>query len=164
MELAFIVKPGTAVFQNYFIQQEEEEKYRNLATAFFSKMEGTVKRFGKMKKLCCELDEETEKRYSNQLLKAKRFGVFREFRANSAMQKAWEKDVASQIDWDRMGANAFWYLDLIQRKISYTMWDWKGNLYGMVEAEALKPLPDWAQEIKLSDYYKVIEEIEEENR
>ena len=34
----------------------------------------------------------------------------------------------------------------------------------MVEAEALKPLPDWAQEIKLSDYYKVIEEIEEENR
>ena len=58
--------------------------------------------------------------------------------------------------------NDFWcFYCLMQGK--YNLWDYNGEVYGYLESDyELKVIEDM-EEIKMSEYYKVIEEIENEN-
>lgn len=97
--------------------------------------------------------------FPNELCKnATKEGLYK-FKVNSQTQKLWEKEVISKIDIKAYEAIKFWWINCIWSG-RYTIWDYNGEVYGMFEAKDNIQLTDDMEEIKMSEYYKVIEEME----
>lgn len=58
--------------------------------------------------------------------------------------------------------NDFWYFDCLMRG-KYNLWDYNGEVYGYLESAYELKLTEDMEEIKMSEYYKIIEEIENES-
>lgn len=99
--------------------------------------------------------------FPNELCKnANKEGLYK-FKVNSSTQKRWEQEVISHIDIEAYNAIKFWWMNCIWSG-RYTIWDYNGEVYGMFEANEDIKLTDDMEEIKMSEYYKVIEEMEDE--
>lgn len=56
----------------------------------------------------------------------------------------------------------FWWINSIWSG-RFNLWDYNGEIYGMFEANGDIKLTEDMEEIKMSEYYKVIEEMENES-
>ena len=81
------------------------------------------------------------------------------------MQKAWEKDVISQVNINMMDFMRFWWLPYIMHG-SYALWDYGGDVYGVLTDRGDKQihLNDDFVPIKMSEYYAIREEAEEKGK
>ena len=159
-EKAFIVKPDSKLYTNYFIERKEKQKFHELALDFFKRF--NLSEGGKYcinERLMIELTEEEYSQYKHQLLKDKREGLY-VFKKNSTMQKEWELKVVNQCNTNNFYLTSFWSWDFIEAG-RYALWNDGVNLYGCVESKGTEPkIPQYAEEIKLSEYYAKIEEME----
>lgn len=76
------------------------------------------------------------------------------------MQKAWNEEVTSKVDFEAIKAIRFWYFNFINHG-SCNLWDNNGTVYGYLKdtyKEEIQ-LADYMTEIKMSEYYSVIESI-----
>lgn len=162
-ELAFIVKEGSDMYKNYMDQKNENEKFHELAYNFFKKHDvGGGNQYFIQERLAVELDDEHIEKYSSQLMKDRGDG-FSRFKLSSAMQKEWEKEVVSKCDKKKLHCNMAWYFPFIQ-KGRYSMWDTAGTVYGYLSSNSGEiKICDDMEPIKLSEYYKIIEQLEDEN-
>lgn len=162
MEKAFIVKPESKLYKDYFASKAEREKFKNLGNAFFDKIgyDGT---YTLSERLCVTDDNiDVQEFFKGELCKnPDKYGLYK-FKAKSTTQKRWEQEVVSQIDMKVYNATRLWYFGCIYSG-SYSLWDYNGNLYGYFHSkyDNIK-LTDDMEEIKMSEYYKVIEDSKDE--
>ena len=161
-EVAFTVKQGSQFYQDYFSAKEERQKFHELAKEFFKKHNlFEPKKYYKTEFLGLELTAEQKKLYADQIKKNDDENGMRRFKKRSAMQKSWEEDVVSKVDFDVIEKPKFWWFEFIMRG-SYSLWDHNGIVYGYLKdshKEEIK-LADYMTEIKMSEYYMAIEATE----
>lgn len=99
--------------------------------------------------------------FPNELCKyANEEGLYK-FKVKSQTQKRWEQEVINQIDMKAYEALKFWWTEcLLFWSGRYTIWDYKNEVYGILEAKDGIQLTEDMEEIKMSEYYKIIEEME----
>ena len=162
-EVAFTVKQGSQFYQDYFSAKEERQKFHELAKEFFKKHNlFEPKKYYQTEFLGLELTAEQKKLYADQIKKNDDENGMRQFKKRSAMQKSWEEDVVSKVDFDVIEKPKFWWFEFIMRG-SYSLWDHNGIIYGYLKdnhKEEIK-LADYMTEIKMSEYYMAIEATEQ---
>lgn len=173
MEIAFKCTEGE-FYEKYLQYQEEEQRFINLASEFLVRNDLTVNKYCVGSQLAVKFSDGEESKFGNQLKKAKTNG-FSEFKVNSTINKKWKAEVWNQADGNliqRMRQWWFWitpspYLSMAGR-FSCCLWEYKGVLYGTLEGEPRKgteiQLPEFFQRIKMSEYYAVLEQSEEEEK
>ena len=161
-EIAFTVNKDSQFYKNYFLAKEERQKFHELAKAFFKKHNlFETKKYYQTEFLGLELTAEQKALYAGQIKKNDDENGMTIFKKRSAMQKSWEEDVVSKVDFDVIEKLKFWWLKFIAHG-SYSLWDHEGCIYGYLKdryKEEIK-LADYMTEIKMSEYYIAIEATE----
>lgn len=162
IEQAFRVTPGSDFAQNYFRSLSERKKFASLADAFFKNHNLNPVKYGLLGGLRMSMDDKERKEFESQLRKDLDENGLAVFKKKSPMQKAWEEEVVSRIDFDAKDCIKFWWFSYITRG-SYALWDHNGEIYGLLtdkSANEIK-LTDDMIPIKMSEYYAVMEEANE---
>ena len=162
-ELAFIVVKDSEFYKQYFEAKAERQKFHELAKAFFEKYDLVDSaKYYQTKFLGLKLTAEQKKRFEGQLKKYDDENGMSRFKQKSAMQKAWNEFVADKVNFDTIGKTHFWWISLINHG-SYNLWDKDGNIYGYVKDKHKETiiLPEYMTAIKMSEYYSVIEQMED---
>ena len=161
-EVAFTVNKESQFYKNYFLAKEERQKFHELAKAFFKKHDlFEPKKYYQTEFLGLELTAEQKALYADQIKKNDDENGMTRFKKRSPMQKSWEEDVVSKVDFDVIKKLNFWWFEFIAHG-SYSLWDHDGVIYGYLKdryKEEIK-LADYMTEIKMSEYYMAIEETE----
>ena len=163
-EIAFRVKRDSEFYNKYFEAKEEKQRFHDLARAFFEKHNLLDSaRYYQAEFLGLELNDEQKQRFEGQLRKNDDKDGMSIFKKNSAMQKSWNEEVTSNIDFNIINKISFWYLGFISYG-SYSLWDYNRNIYGYLKdgMDSNIKLDDDMTEIKMSEYYSVIESAESE--
>lgn len=158
MERAFILSHDCSLYKAHMGWQKEKKKFLELAQAFSDKYD-LGKTWHMDKRLCVELSIERAKELKSSLIKEMTNDGLRRFRANSELNKKWKEEVWSHIDTKSELLAWGWAHGCIG-KGSKALWDWKGEVYGLLCSTGEILLPPGATEIKMSEYYKLVEEIE----
>ena len=168
-EIAFTVNPDSELYANHFIQKAEKKRFAELASAFLNAHfpgEGNNSiMLGK--RLEVKLSPETEEKFRSQLLKYKDSSGFSMFKAKSTENQCWHEEVISKVDLKKYEASRFWWMDFPGvGHLRTSLWDdGNGNVYGYYCSEFYSDkgtIPDYATEIKLSEYYAAVEAYEAE--
>ena len=163
-EVAFIVKPDSEFYNKYFKAKEERQHFHDLAREFFEKYDLVDSaEYYQTEFLGLKLNDEQKKRFADQLTKYDDENGMSRFKKRSAMQKSWNEDVTSKVDFKSMNVQHFWYFPFIN-KGRYNLWDdGNGTIYGYLEDNYKEEinLTDDMIEIKMSEYYSAIEELKD---
>lgn len=160
-EKAFKVKKGSDFYRKYFEMNNERQKFQKLAFEFFKNwgLYG-ANRYALSTRLSVELTPECANQLSDQITQGRRNGLYR-FKLHSPLQKAWEQAVISKCDMELIGSLDIWYFDYIHHG-SYSLWHNGDELYGYLSDDVTDiQLPDFFIPLKMSEYYAIIERIEE---
>lgn len=157
-EKSFKLKRDSELYRKYFISEAEKEKFKTLANAFFDKI-GYEGAYTLSERLHVR-DEYfvLDKYFHGELCKNPEAGGLYRFKANSPTQKRWEREVLDKIDFKAYRATNFWYFKCFMRG-KYSLWDYNDDVYGYIESDGEINLTDDMEEIKMSEYYRVIEEM-----
>jgi hypothetical protein len=160
-EIAFRVRRDSEFYKKYFEAKEEREKFKGLAYPFFEK-HGIDGRFYQSKSLGVNITREQREKFAGQIRKNPDRKGFYFFKVKSPIEKDWEEAVTNHVDFKRLEQVDFWWLGHIS-KGSYNLWDADGEIYGYLQTKQEKDFEPEAfmEEIKLSEYYAVIERLEE---
>lgn len=160
-EVAFIVNPGSELYDTYFRAQKEKENFHSKARAFFKRYGIDCKKYKQTTRLCVWFNPGNKTNFLPQLMKLDDKDGFSQFKLNSPVQKAWEKEVVLQTDCNLLTVQNLWFFGSISSG-SYSLWDYKGKLYGYLSSNRGDiVLPKNITLIKLSEYYSIYEEAEE---
>ena len=162
-EIAFTVNLDSEFYNTYFKAKEERQRFHDLARAFFEKRDLVDSRvYYQTNFLGLELNDEQKKRFDGQLKKYDDENGMSIFKKRSAMQKAWNEEVTDLVNFEIIDGCKFWYFGIINRG-SYNLWDNDGNIYGYLSDnyKDIIYLPDYMTEIKMSEYYSVIESLKD---
>lgn len=162
-EVAFTVKSDSEFYENYFKAKEERKHFNDLVKTFFEKYDlNDVEEYYQTKFLGLKLNNEQKERFVTQLKKYDDKNGMSLFKKNSLMQKSWNKEVTSKVDFQIIDKIGFWYLGFIGCG-SYNLWDNDDIIYGYLKDKYKDEiqLADYMTEIKMSEYYSVIESLEE---
>ena len=167
--IAFKVKKGSKLYQDYFLEKKEKTFFQKLAGKFFDEHFPEAKVFALTDRLTVGLSEEDAKKYRGQLMKDVTYShgtPLYQFKRSSPLDKLWVEQVCKRVNGNALHANFWWVLEFSKSglfKGSKTMWDdKKGNVYGLIETSdswTHLTVPDMVERIKLSDYYAVAESV-----
>lgn len=152
-EVAFKLSKECDLYKQYMEAEAEREKINELVKVFAMKHFGSEKlKYRITETLFCDVE------FVGQVCKQKSGNLYR-YKKNSALQKAWEQEVYGKADFKKTDILHFWYWGLIDRG-SYSLWSKNGEVYGYLSSadESSPKLPDGAIEIKMSEYYRIVEE------
>ena len=160
-EVAFIVRPDSEFYNKYFKAKEEKQHFHDLAREFFERHDLLDNaEYYQTEFLGLKLNAEQKKRFAEQLKKYDDKNGMSLFKKNSAMQKSWNEEVTSKVNFEVIDTIGLWYFGFINQG-SYNLWDHNGAIYGYLKdiyKEEIQ-LADYMTEIKMSEYYFVIESI-----
>lgn len=172
MQIAFQFKKGSARYNAFFAQQNEKKHVRELSIPFIDEHFEKWDKRGYLitERLTIQLTASERHRFANQLMKATIVQDGEEywrFKKNSEMNLLWVEKVYSHVDTKALHGFSYWHLDFHMFGGGRTEILPDGdNLYGMIypsdEMEKLT-IPEWATEIKLSEYYALCEKLKEKN-
>lgn len=160
-EIAFKVNLDSEFYNKYFKAKEEKQHFHDLAKAFFEKNDLLDSgEYYQAKFLGLKLNAEQKKKFAEQLKMHDDENGISIFKKKSSMQKSWNEDVTSKVDFDIIDEMKFWYLPFINHG-SYNLWDYNGVIYGYLKDSYKEEiqLDKCMIEIKMSEYYSVIESL-----
>lgn len=161
-EIAFIVKRDSEFYNNYFKAKEERQRLHDLAKVFFEKYDLLDNsEYYQAEFLGLKLNAEQKQRFAGQLKKYDDENGMSIFKKRSDMQKSWNEEVVSNVDFEIINKIKLWYIGLIFVG-KYNLWDCDGDIYGYLRNDFSDRinLPYHMTEIKMSEYYSVIESAE----
>ena len=162
MEKAFKVKKDSKLYQDYFRSEAERKKFKEFGNTFFNKI-GYKGAYTLTRNLMVKNNLSTlSEFFPNELCKYANSDDLYKFKVKSKTQKRWEEEVVSQIDMEAYNAIKFWWMNCIWSG-RYAIWNYNGEVYGMLESKKDIKLTEDMEEIKMSEYYKIIEEIKNEH-
>lgn len=164
-ELAFTVKHDSEFYKQYFHMKEAKQHFHELALDFFEK-----RGISKNGKYCIypvlhmELSDDEYEKYRSQIMKERDKNGLYIFKKKSKMQQEWAAEVVNKSDMEAIDSISSWYWGCIGNcgRYAYALWSNGEEIYGYLESKNndLK-VPEYAQQIKMSEYYAVIESLEE---
>lgn len=101
--------------------------------------------------------ENDNRKFANYLKKTN----YGEFKKNSEISKYWI-ELAKDIE-HMESPELFFYFDLLGHRWKERLFDIDGDLYCSIESDGDVSTPDFATEMKASEFYKIIEEYEGRN-
>ena len=160
-EIAFKVKHDSEFYNQYYEAKAERTKLKGLAFPFFEKhgIDGSVYQ---CKTLGVRIPKEQRLKFEGQIRKNPDRHGFYFFKLKSTIEKECEETVTNHIDFKRLEQVDLWWLNHITQG-SYNLWDEDGEIYGFLhnkQEQEFKP-EDFMEEIKLSEYYAVIERLKD---
>lgn len=161
-EIAFIVRPDSEFYNQYFKAKEERQHFHDLAMDFFKKYDlFDNAEYYQSEFFGLKLNAEQKNKFANQLKKHDDNNGMSIFKKKSAMQKSWNEEVTSKVNFEIINAIKFWYFGFIYHG-NYSLWDDNnGIVYGYLKdnnKEEIR-LADYMIEIKMSEYYSIIESL-----
>lgn len=161
VEQAFKVKRDSDFYNKYFAAKDEREKFHQLAKDFLSAHLLDPQEYCLTQTLRMSLTEQERDRFASQIRKYQDENGLWVFHKKSPMQRAWEKDVVSQVNINTIDFLRFWYFPYIIRG-SYALWDYNDDVYGELtdRGNTNIKLDDDFIPIKMSEYYTIVEEME----
>lgn len=163
MERAFKLSHDCDLYKKYFKSHEEKQKSHQLARAFFDEnglIDDELKsQYILSERLTLTLTKEQRVQFEKDLMTDTIEGLYR-FKKSSQLQKKWFNEVYNNVDSKALDACRFWAYDCIMRGSS-SLWHNGEDVYGVLESESEFKLPIGAEELKLSEYYKIVEAVEE---
>lgn len=162
-EIAFKVNSDSEFYNKYFKAKEEKQHFHDLAKAFFEKNDLLDNsEYYQAEFLGLKLNAEQKQKFAGQIRKNDDRNGMSIFKNKSAMQKSWEEEVTSKINFEIINAINLWYLGFLYHG-NYSLWDYDGNVYGYLKDNSRDEinLADYMTEIKMSEYYSVIESLEQ---
>lgn len=162
-EVAFKVKKDSDFYNKYFKSWNEQQKFHTLARQFFEKHDLIDKNMSyyQSERLSLSLTNEQKEQFKGQIHKHVDKNGLILFNKNSKMQKEWTENVISKIDITVINYFKLWYFGIID-KGRYALWHYNNEVYGYL-SDSYKDeidLPDYAIQIKLSEYFSIVEEYE----
>lgn len=156
MERFFIVKQDSQLYKDYFRYLEDGKK---LIAAFNELREQfgieTCKFYPDKERLIIVPTKNDAEKFKN-LMKKTSYG---EFKKASEHHKAWVEKVKN-IEHMR-SPRLLYYFPLLGKRWSERLFEYNGKVYCSIDANVDFKIPDFVTEIKGSEFYKVIEESEE---
>lgn len=166
-EVVFKVKKDSDFYNNYFKSWNEQQKFHTLARQFFKKYDLMDKNmlYYQSERLSLSLTDTQKEQFKGQIHKhADKNGLIL-FNKNSKMQKEWNERVISKIDMKSINSFELWYFGIIS-KGRYALWHYNDEIYGYLY-DSYKDkidLPDYAIQIKASEYFSILEECEQHEK
>lgn len=160
-EIAFKVNSDSEFYNKYFKAKEEKQHFHDLARVFFEKYDLLDSgEYYQAKFLGLKLNAEQKQKFAGQLKMHDDENGISIFKKKSSMQKSWNEDVTSKVDFDIIDEMKFWYLPFINHG-SYNLWDYNGVIYGYLKDSYKEEvlLDEYMTEIKMSEYYSMIESL-----
>ena len=162
-EVAFCVVKDSGFYKAYFETKAERDKFHQYAREFFEMYDLLDKNtYYQSEVLGLGLTKEQKECFEGQIKKHPDDRGMSIFKKTSPMQKAWNEDVVSKIDFYILCQNDWWYGGIISHG-RYSLWDYNGEIYGYLSDKYKEEiqLPEYFTEIKLSEYYRIKEESED---
>ena len=161
IEFTFKIRRDSEFYVSYFKAKEEKEKLNTLTKEFLLKHGlDDVTEYYPSERLSLKLSEVRRLDFENQLLKKTDHNGMSYFRLTSPMQKAWEEETVSKIDFETLNKVRFWWMHAIVANGSYALWDYKGDIYGCVTenyADHVNRTYDMIP-VDASEYYAILEQ------
>lgn len=158
MEKFYTVNEGSRLYDDYWAWQNSVEPNRKIANDFFSEV-------GIESNLYCPFPtrlgivptENDKIKFAKQLCSKETNEGLRFFKRNSAINKEWTKRAINLKNVDK--PSPAWYNNYMGHSSS-RLFDYNGVLYCSFSADQIEMPSDIFTEIKGSEFYKVLEEIE----
>lgn len=155
----FRIKKDCPLYIDYFAHEADRKKIANAFIEVRKKYGIESHEFYPSKK-CFQIvpTSNDSKKFSDSLKKTS----YGEFKKNSEISKAWI-DLAKDIEHMEKPRLIF-YFDLLGRHWKERLFDIDGVLYCSIESDREVSTPDFAEEMKASEFYKIVEDYEERNK
>ena len=161
-EYAFVVQKGSDFYNKYFKMWNEKQKFFRIADNWFHKEGFKKANYCVWQILHAELTDEEVQKYGKQLCRDKDNHGFSIFKKTSAMQKKWEREVISHVDFDAVTSMDLWYFRIdLHFYGSQALWHDGDTIYVYMSSRYGEiKVPDYFIPIKMSEYYQVVERLE----
>lgn len=158
MDRYFEIKPDSALYKEYFAHENAGEKIKAAFNEVKEKfgIEATVFFLHKDRFRIAATDKDMEKFSS--MMKKDSAG---EFRKNTVISKMWVDLVKDIAHFER--PKMIYYVPLIGHRWKERLFHVGDKLYCSIESDGEVSVPDFAVEMKASEFYKVIEDAESED-
>lgn len=156
MDKYFEIKPDCALYKEYFAHEKAKERILEAFNRVREKfgIETTVCSLHKDRLWIKATDKDMEK-FSRMM---KKDSVW-EFKKNSAPSKMWVELVKDIAHFER--PKMIYYVPLIGHRWKERLFHIGEKLYCSIESDGKVSVPEFAVEMKASEFYKVIEDAEE---
>ena len=160
VEQAFKVAKDSKLYNEYFEAHAEKQKMHKLARVFFEKHDLLNDSLGyrMTEALIMQLTPEQKEKYATQLKKLVDSNEMYYFKKASPMYKEWYETVSSKVDMNVIDQLWCWYWPYIGQG-QYALWHHEDELYGYLSDKYKEKLelPEYFEQIKMSEYYRVME-------
>lgn len=155
MDKYFEIKPDCALYKEYFAHEKAKEKIKAAFEQVREKFGIETTTFSLHKNyLWIKATEKDMEKFSS-MMKKNNFGVFKK---NSAPSKMWVELVKDIAHFER--PELMFYFPLIGHRWKERLFHIGDKLYCSIESDGDVSVPEFAVEMKASEFYKVIEDAE----
>lgn len=154
----FRIKEGSELYKDYFAYESDKKKIVAAFNEVREKYGIETHGFYPSKKYFRIVPTENDDKKFADLLKKTNYG---EFKRNSEISKAWI-ELAKDIEHMNKPKLIFYFREL-GHHWKERIFDINGVLYCSIESDGEVSVQDFSEEMKASEFYKIIEEYEERN-
>lgn len=159
MEKFFIIREGTKLHSDYWEWKNSISKNNEIVVDFFEKYGiDAIKYYISHNRIGIIPTMADKEKFENQFTKYDTEDDLRWFKRNSIIGKAWNKQAINMKILHKPSPS--WYSLKFVDRCSSRLFDHNGILYCSISAENVEMQSDIFQEIKGSEFYAIIEEIE----
>lgn len=155
MDKYFEIKTDCALYKDYFAHEEDEPKIVSAFKAVCEKFGIETKEFYMRKNIFWIVPTANDRKKFSGIMKKSNYG---EFKKNSEVSKMWV-DLVKDIEHFEK-PKLFYYFDLLGHRWKERLFHIGEKLYCSIESDGAVSTPEFATEMKASDFYKVIEDNE----
>lgn len=155
MDKYFKIKTDCTLYKDYFAHKEDEPKIVSAFKAVCEKFGIETKEFYMKKNIFWIVPTANDREKFSGIMKKSNYG---EFKKNSEVSKMWV-DLVKDIEHFEK-PKLFYYFDLLGYRWKERLFHIGEKLYCSIESDGEVLTPEFATEMKASDFYKVIEDNE----
>lgn len=155
----FRIKKDCPLYEDYFAHESDKKKIASAFTEVREKYGIETHGFYPSKEYFRIVPTSNDNKEFSDYLKKTNYG---EFKKNSEISKAWI-DLAKDIEHMEKPRLIF-YFNLLGYHWKERLFDIDGVLYCSIESDREVSTPDFAEEMKASEFYKIVEDCEERNK
>lgn len=155
----FRIKEGCLLYEDYFAHKADRKKIASVFTEVREKYGIETQEFYPSKKYFRIVPTNNDNKKFSDCLKKTSYG---EFKKNSEISKMWIELIKDIEHMEK--PRLIFYFDLLGHYWKERLFDIDGVLYCSIESGGEVSTPDFAEEMKASEFYKIVEDYEERNK
>lgn len=160
MEKYYLIAKDSRLYKDYFSWKESAKIVNEHVKDFLKEHDIETNRYAADNQHLYIVPTEKDLEKFNTLLIKKEFNGLRRFRSNSKINKAWVKSLEDKEIKVRRKPMLGFYFTIFGRHQT-RLFAIEDDLYCSIRSEDDYEKPEWAQEIKASEFWKTVEDYEQ---